>query len=201
MQTILFIGRTGVGKSSLINAILRTQRAWTDPFEPCTESVNRYRGRIGRDEMRREVELVDLPGLEEGDAKRDARHLEMLRGAMREESVSLLVYAARLTETRLRPEERRAIASVAAQAPATLPIQPIFTHADQLDYHDRQRAFEVQRGWITGEFAAHRRGVRPALYAGLGLWSWTHLLASRQVGLRSRFSKTTSKNLMPMLPK
>src|SRR5712692_3893694 len=64
------MGQTGVGKSSLINALFNTQLK-TDPIRPCTKEIERVvlRGKSGH-----ELWFYDLPGIGESD-KADTQYL------------------------------------------------------------------------------------------------------------------------------
>ncbi len=61
--TVAVMGQTGVGKSSLINALFGTNLA-TDPIRPCTKEIEKV---VEREGVGRELWFYDLPGIGESD--------------------------------------------------------------------------------------------------------------------------------------
>lgn len=71
---VAVMGQTGVGKSSLINALFNTQFK-TDPIRPCTKEIERVviKGKSGH-----ELWFYDLPGIGESD-RADTQYLTMYK--------------------------------------------------------------------------------------------------------------------------
>ena len=66
---VAFAGRSNVGKSSLINSLVRRKKLVRTSSAPgCTRSINIFRVRLRPDEEEAHLDLVDLPGY--GYAKR-----------------------------------------------------------------------------------------------------------------------------------
>jgi predicted GTPase len=104
-ETILLLGRTGVGKSSLINGIVRRDVAPVGEWMPTTMRVDRYE--TEHDGTR--WMLIDTPGLCDDlpEVGNDARYLEMIRaGAAR---VDHVWFVTRLDSTRVEADEKRGI--------------------------------------------------------------------------------------------
>lgn len=60
---IAFAGRSNVGKSSLINSLVRRKKLVRTSSAPgCTRAVNIFRIRLRTDETEAHLDLVDLPG-------------------------------------------------------------------------------------------------------------------------------------------
>src|SRR5713226_9256006 len=68
------MGQTGVGKSSLINAIFNTHLK-TDPIRPCTKEIERV---VLKGKSEHELWFYDLPGIGESD-KADTQYLTMYK--------------------------------------------------------------------------------------------------------------------------
>ena len=66
---ILFIGRTGVGKSSTINAFFGTKYAETDSIKPCTDEIYIYDFK--------NLKIYDSPGLGESREKDEKTKTEI----------------------------------------------------------------------------------------------------------------------------
>ncbi|WLT39377.1 50S ribosome-binding GTPase [Synechocystis sp. B12] len=81
---VLLVGRTGAGKSSLINALFQTNLAVTDLL-PSTAEITKYEWRTRDGEM---LMLWDSPGYEQGQRK-DLRQL-VLDYAQRADVILLL---------------------------------------------------------------------------------------------------------------
>ena len=59
--TVMLVGRTGAGKSSLINTLFKTERAAVDVL-PSTDQIDQYRWQLPTGEA---LELLDSPGYEQ----------------------------------------------------------------------------------------------------------------------------------------
>ncbi|MDH3727610.1 MAG: ribosome biogenesis GTP-binding protein YihA/YsxC [Myxococcales bacterium] len=63
LAEIAFAGRSNVGKSSLINSLVRRKKLVRTSSAPgCTRAINIFRIRLRTDETEAHLDLVDLPG-------------------------------------------------------------------------------------------------------------------------------------------
>jgi hypothetical protein len=101
---LLFLGRTGVGKSSLINFLAGEERCNTDPYRACTKEPDVINVRYGK----YEYELIDTPGLCEGGSELDYLYLGLIDRYLLDDMVSPnLVFKS--DDTRLRSEDYQLI--------------------------------------------------------------------------------------------
>jgi GTPase Era involved in 16S rRNA processing len=105
MKTYLLIGRTGVGKSSFVNATFGVQLAHIDDYEACTTIVEAH----SRTTDFGAVCLIDTPGLAEHDGKFDEKYLGMIKERLAMTAIEALLYLTPLSEPRFRPEEQTAL--------------------------------------------------------------------------------------------
>jgi len=104
---LLFLGRTGVGKSSLINFLAGEQRCNTDPYRACTKEPSIVTVKYGKNEY----ELIDTPGLCEGGSELDSLYLGLIDRYLVDNRVSLnLVFKS--DDTRLRSEDYQLISTL-----------------------------------------------------------------------------------------
>ena len=97
---LLFLGRTGVGKSSLINFLAGENKCNTDHYRPCTKEPVVISVRYDENKY----ELIDSPGLCESGDETDALYLELIDRFLLDERVSPnLVFKS--NDTRLRTED------------------------------------------------------------------------------------------------
>lgn len=97
---LLFLGRTGVGKSSLINFLAGENKCDTDHYRPCTKEPVVISVRYDENKY----ELIDSPGLCESGDETDALYLELIDRFLLDERVSPnLVFKS--NDTRLRTED------------------------------------------------------------------------------------------------
>ncbi|MEG4496075.1 50S ribosome-binding GTPase [Microcoleus sp. F10-C6] len=105
MRKFLLVGRTGVGKSSFINAAFGSYIAETSEYEACTKIVEHYAYKTPLGD----VSLIDTPGLAEDDEACDEAYLSLVRAKVNLAHIYATIYVTRLNETRFRPDEKRTL--------------------------------------------------------------------------------------------
>ena len=105
MRKFLLVGRTGVGKSSFINAAFGSYIAETSEYEACTKLVEHYAYKTPLGD----VSLIDTPGLAEDDEACDEAYLSLVRAKVNLAQIYATIYVSRLNETRFRPDEKRTL--------------------------------------------------------------------------------------------
>jgi predicted GTPase len=107
--TFLLIGRTGVGKSSIINSLMGEQVAPTDEFEPKTVTVDEYTF----EHNGHSFVLIDTPGLCDAlpSFKHDRKYMRKIADKLKskQRDVDCVLYVTPLDETRVRADEQYAI--------------------------------------------------------------------------------------------
>lgn len=99
----IFLGRTGVGKSSLINYFCDEDICDTDPYKACTKQIKEVR--VSDDEGNLNI-LIDAPGLCEADDATDMHYLGMIDQHMKDRlALPKLVFKS--DEKRVRTEDLR----------------------------------------------------------------------------------------------
>lgn len=97
---LLFLGRTGVGKSSLINFFAGEERCNTDCYRACTKMPATILVKYGE----KELELIDTPGLCESGDGLDSLYLDLIDRYLLDQDVFPdLVFKS--DDTRLRTED------------------------------------------------------------------------------------------------
>ena len=96
---LLVIGETGVGKSNLVNNLLGEDVADVGySMKSATSDVNCYKGTIEGVP----VKVYDTPGLADSRSERDEEYLEEIKKLTDEETIHLIIYCLKMTETRMR---------------------------------------------------------------------------------------------------
>ena len=104
-MSILVTGKTGVGKSTLINGIIgkRVIPVEDNVLKPATEDVEAYNLTIGEVE----IKVWDTHGFQEGASGDETKYLEDMKRNC--EKVDLVLYCLRMDDTRMRPGDTHAI--------------------------------------------------------------------------------------------
>lgn len=104
---LLFLGRTGVGKSSLINFFAGEKKCETNPYRACTKEPEVISVSYGENKY----ELIDSPGLCESGDEIDSLYLELTDKFLLDEKVSPnLVF--KCDDTRLRTEDYKLLSTL-----------------------------------------------------------------------------------------
>jgi uncharacterized protein (DUF697 family)/GTP-binding protein EngB required for normal cell division len=155
---ILIIGQTGVGKSTLINAVFRKRLAEAETGRPVTKVVQRF------EDPDVPVTLYDSKGVELGDSKnrviRDFKKIiSKSRKAAPEQHIHLLWYCMDAGQTRVQDYDIEIIRALADEVPVVL----VFTQsidddrADALAHTVRQADLPIEGGEPVRTLAQARR--------------------------------------------
>ena len=109
--TIMTVGKTGVGKSTLINALVGTDVAETGYSEATTMTVKKH-SNISINDI--PVTIYDTPGLYDGHARNDV-YLSSMKAVSHE--VDLIIFCTPLSDPRFREEDGKTIEAIANSIP------------------------------------------------------------------------------------
>jgi uncharacterized protein (DUF697 family)/GTP-binding protein EngB required for normal cell division len=155
---ILIIGQTGVGKSTLINAVFRKPLARAETGRPVTKVIQRF------EDPDVPVTLYDTKGVELGDSKNRVikdfkRTVSKSRKAAPEEHIHLLWYCMDAGQTRVQDYDVDIIRALAEDVPVVL----VFTQtidderADALEETIQQADLPIEGGRAVRTLAESRR--------------------------------------------
>jgi uncharacterized protein (DUF697 family)/GTP-binding protein EngB required for normal cell division len=161
---ILIIGQTGVGKSTLINAVFRKPLAQAATGRPVTKVIQRF------EDPDVPVTLYDTKGVELGDSKnrviRDFKKIiAKSRKAAAEEHIHLLWYCMDAGQTRVQDYDVEIIRALAEDVPVVL----VFTQtidderADALEATIREADLPIEGGTAIRTLAEPRRIGRQSI--------------------------------------
>jgi uncharacterized protein (DUF697 family)/GTP-binding protein EngB required for normal cell division len=147
---ILIIGQTGVGKSTLINAVFRKPLAQTSMGRPVTKVIERF------EDPDVPVTLYDSRGVELGDSKDRVikdfkRTIAKSRKARPEHHIHLLWYCMDAGQTRVQDYDLEIIAALAEE----VPVLVVFTQTI-----DHERADALEKALAEAEAPGEGRPIR-----------------------------------------
>ncbi len=130
---ILIVGKSGVGKSSIINSLLGRDAAKVGHFKPTTFEVNLYESKINKVQLR----IYDTPGLcdkleEKGN---DLEYIKRIKDKILGEQIDCVLFAAELHGSRLELGDQKAIKIISNSFGGEIWKHAvlIFTKADETD--------------------------------------------------------------------
>jgi uncharacterized protein (DUF697 family)/GTP-binding protein EngB required for normal cell division len=155
---ILIIGQTGVGKSTLINAVFRKPLARAETGRPVTKVIQRF------EDPSVPVTLFDTKGVELGDSKNQVikdfkKTIAKSRKGPPEEHIHLLWYCMDAGQTRVQDYDVEIIRELAEEVPVIL----VFTQtiddrrADELEASIREDDLPIAGGHAVRTLAEARR--------------------------------------------
>ena len=144
------MGKTGVGKSSLCNALFRSEVCTVNAVEACTRQPQRVRLRFGSHYLT----LVDLPGVGES-VTRDGEYRELYRDLMPQLDMVLWVLKA---DDRAFAVEEQFYQDVFAQFRGPIPpVLWILNQVDKTEPAEQRRWLSAQPSALQAERIAQKR--------------------------------------------
>lgn len=161
---ILIIGQTGVGKSTLINAIFRKPLAAAGTGRPVTKVIEKY------EDPDVPVTLYDTKGVELGDSKKRVirdfkQQIAQSRKGPPEEHIHLLWYCMDAGQARVQDYDVDIIKAVAEEVPVILVLTQVIDdeRADALETTVLEAGLDLEGGRAVRTLAQERRIGRETL--------------------------------------
>ena len=105
MKTYILVGKSGVGKSSFINASFGVNLARCDPYEPCTTLTTTYAESTEYGPLC----LIDTPGFADDCRQTDLKYLEKIERVLEKIETCTVLYLSRIDDKRFRGEDKEVI--------------------------------------------------------------------------------------------
>ncbi|MFC8560231.1 GTPase [Peribacillus frigoritolerans] len=127
---LILVGRTGVGKSSLINAIFGKYIAKTSPVEIGTNQLSRYNYEIDGDIL---FEVIDTRGIAESTNDKDTTAEEDFKNAIEDFDPDAVLFLSDATERARMDEDVDYIKKLYKEIGTEIPLVTVLTHVDDLE--------------------------------------------------------------------
>lgn len=155
----IVIGKTGVGKSSLINAMFGRYLAKTSAVDIGTTSVASYQYRDGDQTL---FDVIDTRGLNESEGARDSAE-QALKKAMQQFEPDAIILVMDATDRAGMDEELKQVHLLKPFISQHVPIVCVLTHADHIDparIKEPERYPEVKEERIKNKRAQVKQLIR-----------------------------------------
>jgi uncharacterized protein (DUF697 family)/predicted GTPase len=127
---LILVGRTGVGKSSLINAIFGKYIAKTSPVEIGTNQLSRYNYEIEGDIL---FEVIDTRGIAESTNDKETTAEEDFKNAIEDFDPDAVLFLSDATERARMDEDVDYIKKLYKEIGTEIPLVTVLTHVDDLE--------------------------------------------------------------------
>lgn len=127
---LILVGRTGVGKSSLINAIFGKYIAKTSPVEIGTNQLSRYNYENEGDIL---FEVIDTRGIAESTNDKETTAEEDFRNAIEDFDPDAVLFLSDATERARMDEDVDYIKKLYKEIGTEIPLVTVLTHVDDLE--------------------------------------------------------------------
>ena len=127
---ILLIGRTGVGKSSLINALFGKYIAKTSPVKIGTNQLSRYDYKTNGEVV---FEVIDTRGIGESTTHNTTTAEEDLKGAVEDFDPDAILFLSDATQRARMDEDVNYIKGVYNYIGMEIPLVTVLTHVDNVE--------------------------------------------------------------------
>ncbi|ESU31903.1 hypothetical protein G3A_14200 [Bacillus sp. 17376] len=127
---LILVGRTGVGKSSLINAIFGKYIAKTSPVEIGTNRLSRFNYEIDGDIL---FEVIDTRGIAESTNDNETTAEEDFKNAIEDFDPDAVLFLSDATERARMDEDVDYIKKLYKEIGTEIPLVTVLTHVDDLE--------------------------------------------------------------------
>ena len=147
--TFLIIGRTGVGKSSTINALMGQDVAAVGKFRLITDNVNQYESQV----FGVNFNLIDTPGFADSNNNKDKEYINTIKSTITD--WDCMWFITRLDDNRVRTDEIETIKYISSAfgEKGWKKAIIVFTHADKVE-EDEYQEYLTERTRLIRETIA-----------------------------------------------
>ena len=150
---VVFVGRSGVGKTSTINSILNSVVAKVDKFQPATKEIMVYE----HDFNDISLTINDTPGFcdDVPEKNNDANYVKLIKSKFK--IPFCLVYVTELHAPRVSGDEKRTIQTITENLGKKIWERSVilFTHSDKEPPEDFQETLDMRTQLLREEIAKH----------------------------------------------
>ena len=142
MKQFLLVGKSGVGKSSFVNASFGVELARCDSYEPCTKLAETYTDNTEFGAL----SLIDTPGLADNCRHTDLRYLRLIKKVISDKDTTVLLFLARLDDKRFRGEDKSILRLITEELGASVWENSwlVFTFCAEVPTNELDEAADVR---------------------------------------------------------